>query len=284
MDFVVIEKVVVKIHHVVLEFDRPVIPQGIFGADAQQQSAGRVVKVTDIDMRPGGTHLAVDEPLIDEPAEPPSERGYPVDIAARRRQLSFNTEHPTPDLVIEPDLAAANKIGVAVRAGIRPSADMSAGVEAGPIIVLNRRRPIGRRTGRIGRLGRDWHRDQRRRNKATLQELVHTDFTPDLRVAYQRHGATRSWRVCARDALYLQTSAYLRMVLRERNFAAVSSCAVAARSNAHATTGTRRHDLEGRTRDARRVAQHRRRVLIGRQRRLEAEQIAAASIAFVAPR
>src|SRR5262245_41123920 len=75
MDFVVIQKVVVKIHHVVLEFDRPVIPQSIFGAEAKQQSAGRVVKPTDIDVRPGGTHLAVDEPLIDEPAEPPSERG-----------------------------------------------------------------------------------------------------------------------------------------------------------------------------------------------------------------
>src|SRR5262249_43292254 len=151
------------------------------------------------------------------------------------------------------------------------SADMSASVETGPIIVRNRRgSPIGRRTD-IGRLDHDWHRDQRRRNKATLQELVHTEFTPDLRVAYHRQRATRSWRVCARDALYLQTEAYSRIVLHECNFAAVSSCEVAGQSNADAATGTRRHHLKGRTCDARRVAQHRRRVVAGRQRRLEAE-------------
>src|SRR5262245_22042226 len=74
--------------------------------------------------------------------------------------------------------------------------------------------------------------------------------------------------------------ACLRIVLRECNFAAVSSCDVAARSKADAATGTRRHDHKGRTRVARGVAQHRRRVLAGRQRRLEAERIAAASIAL----
>src|SRR5258707_5519112 len=98
MDFAVGDKVVAKIHHVVLDFGRPIVSQSIFSAEAKHPSveclvsrsrgpptdAEGVAGLQSIDsgvgVGPGAAHFAVDEPLIEGPAGPRSERGNPVEL------------------------------------------------------------------------------------------------------------------------------------------------------------------------------------------------------------
>src|SRR5262245_19691179 len=95
MNFVVGEEVVAKIHHVVLDLARPVVPQSIFSAEAKHPSADRLVRRNrgkraagdgvhrgrnvDTDVGPGAAHFAVDEPTIKGPPDPCSEGGNPIE-------------------------------------------------------------------------------------------------------------------------------------------------------------------------------------------------------------
>src|SRR5215510_1477238 len=85
-----VAEVVTEIQHVVFELHRPVVPQGIFSADAEHPSTERLVSRTrrtqavhasksiGVGVGPGASQFAVDEPTIGSPAEPRSERGDPV--------------------------------------------------------------------------------------------------------------------------------------------------------------------------------------------------------------
>src|SRR5262247_3200219 len=157
-----VAEVVAEIQHVVFDLHRPVVPQGIFSADAEHPSAERLVErgrrtqaihageSIGTDMGPGASQLAVDEPTIGGPAEPRSERGNPVKagfamresdadpgnedghrsgvLYARRRHVPFNPEHPLADLVVEADLAAADKAALAIVATGPTTADMGANI------------------------------------------------------------------------------------------------------------------------------------------------------------
>src|SRR5262245_29918123 len=200
---------VVATHHVVLEFGRPIVTQSIFRAEAKHPSAGRLInrhardrhthkRRLDTRVRPGGAKFAVDEPpRIHEPAEPRCERRNPIAARlgaespkanglpyARPRQLPFHTEHVPADLVIVPDLTAAEKADVGILAA--KGADVNTRVEPTPVIIGNRwRTPI--RTRGVGGLGYTWSRDQRHRNDATLEEPVHQHDTPNESCTGTKH-------------------------------------------------------------------------------------------------
>jgi hypothetical protein len=125
-------------------------------------------------MSPGGARFAIDEPAIEGVAELRSKRGDPIEAHAstgRRecgrksrsggkdkrgvhvvlygspRDVSFDAQDPLRvDLVVEPDLAAAEKAATAAISP--PYTQMTAGIESGPVIYegdWRRGRPVGRR-------------------------------------------------------------------------------------------------------------------------------------------
>src|SRR5215813_6341782 len=85
----------IELHHVVFHLYRPIVPQGIFGADAKHPSADRIAARNrpkkagerhadaPTTMRPGGAQLAVDKPPIECVAEPPGECRDPVEARLR---------------------------------------------------------------------------------------------------------------------------------------------------------------------------------------------------------
>src|SRR5262245_10519844 len=74
----------IEIQHVVFKLHRPIVPQGIFGAEPEHPSADRIAgrkrhtthrahinETAAAGMRPGGAQLAVDEPPIECDARSP---------------------------------------------------------------------------------------------------------------------------------------------------------------------------------------------------------------------
>src|SRR5262245_9585026 len=236
-----VAEVVAEIQHVVFDFHRPVVPQGIFSADAEHPSAERLVKrrrrshavqageSIGTDVGPGASQFAVDEPTIGGPAEPRSERGNPVEagftmresgsdpgnedrhrsgvLYTRRRYVPFDPKHPLANLVVESDLAAADKTALAIVATGPPAADMAADIEPGPVVNDGQRRSIGRWPPSIGGLSHNVRRGQRRCNAADCQESVHC-MAPGLQTAPSRdRSSKRSGPHNANCALYLRAGA-----------------------------------------------------------------------------
>src|SRR5215470_3100545 len=96
---------VVEIQHVVLDLRRPVVAQGIFGADAEHPPADRVAerhRHSNTGARdgkaaaavcPGGAQLAVDEPAIECEACPAGECGDPVEAPCRAECSNWHVIH-----------------------------------------------------------------------------------------------------------------------------------------------------------------------------------------------
>src|SRR5712671_2492912 len=180
-----------EVHHVVLNLRSPVVPQSIFGPDAQHPPADGLVDRDRADSHaihadaggcacvgPRAAKFAIDEPTIEGVAKPGSERGDPIETRAgvgcrnnprpnsrraravlysRPRDICFEAHDPLIDLVIEPDLTAAEKAAAVAAAVVvgPPHAEMSAGIESGPVKERDWRRwrPVGRTARRIGGFG-----------------------------------------------------------------------------------------------------------------------------------
>src|SRR5262245_36163143 len=79
----------IEIHHVVFELHRPIVPQGIFRAEAEHPSVDRIAathtEVAHADaaaaMRPGGAQLAVDKPPIECKARPSGDCRDPIEAS-----------------------------------------------------------------------------------------------------------------------------------------------------------------------------------------------------------
>src|SRR5258708_39385477 len=107
-------------------------------------------------MSPRTAKLAIDKPTIKGVTEPGSKRGDPIEahvdalkryakavLYGRPRDIRFEAHYPLIDLVIEPDLAAANKPATPAIAVGPAHASMCAGIESGPRKVRDRRwRPV----------------------------------------------------------------------------------------------------------------------------------------------
>src|SRR5262249_9110467 len=171
--------ITINIHPVVFDLGRPIVPERILGADAEQQSTRRSVRNAhpgqEIFVAPRAAHFAVDHPTVDSPAEARSDRGRPVEIPAGPRHIRFNAKDPLASLIIEADLPAAQEAAVAV---VDPSAaDMAASVEPGPVI--DRRKLRTDRRTLIRGISENGRRYQRRRNNKTrLQTRIHVVTPP----------------------------------------------------------------------------------------------------------
>src|SRR5215470_5727949 len=166
----------IEFHSVVFELHRPIVPEGIFGADAEHPSADRTaarkrepIKAGDVHadvpaaVRPGSAELTVDKPPIEGVTGPPSQCRDPVEARlgmnhseikglfdAGGGHLPFNPEHPLAELVIESSLATADSTAPIVAAD---NDDMATEIEPGPVVNNARRRAIDwpRSIGGLGR-------------------------------------------------------------------------------------------------------------------------------------
>src|SRR6266436_1204017 len=207
VEFTVAEgTIAAEVHHVVLNLRGPVFPQSIFSPDAKhpptdsfvyrkaRQEHGRAVEARAC-MSPCPAKFAIDEPAIEGVTEPRSKRRDPIEVSmdradadklaftyGRPSDIRFEAEYPLIDLVIEPDLTAAEKaaaVAAAVAVG-PPHAEMSAGIESGPVKEWDWRRwrPVGRTARRIGGFGYSGRGCKQHRGQTKLQQPGLTHFTP----------------------------------------------------------------------------------------------------------
>src|SRR5262249_38251850 len=167
---------ITKVHHVIFDLGGPVVPQS--GPDAKHPPSDGLVDRDRGDLHaiysgaggpatvgPGPAHFAVDQPIVEGVADPRSECGDPIEarlsvsgyygsgagdrcanavLYGRPREISFDAQHPLIDLVIEPDLTAADQAGAIIGPA---DAGMNTGIESGPVIDKRDR-------GRWGRISR----------------------------------------------------------------------------------------------------------------------------------
>src|SRR5260221_2655391 len=179
-----------KVHRVKFDLGGPVVPQSILGTDANHPPTGGPVGRDRTEPRdihtgagvdPGPARLAIDKPTIEGVTDPGSQRGDPIDARVRRphafnvraapygrpRELPFDAQQPLIDLVVVPDLTAADQTTAA--AIEPPRADMNAGIEPGPVVDQGDS-PVGRNARHIGGVGYDGRRREHRRGKTQLDQ------------------------------------------------------------------------------------------------------------------
>src|SRR5713101_552497 len=155
-------------------------------------------------MSPSAAKFAIDKPTIEGVTEPGSKRGDPIEaqvnalkryakavLYGRARDICFEAQYPLIDLVIEPDLTAAEKAAAPAAIAVGPTdAEMSAGIESGPVVEQGdwrRWRPVGRTAHRIGGVGYGGRRCEYSRGKTQRDQLARTHLRSPSRKSRYPH-------------------------------------------------------------------------------------------------
>src|SRR5947209_2288080 len=215
------DRPVTEVHVVIFELRRPSRRKGVLDAGANRPAdacvgyvdgAGERVAIRrELVVCPGHAALAVDKPAIEREAGTAGQSRNPVHVRIERvaercandrtgdgaavdaapREATFRAEHELADLIIEPDLAAAEKAVAFVRdiqaESVAPIflgptvTDVAADVESGPIIrdrqhtggrrLVNRSRDVrGKRDAAEG--GRSHYSDKQTTHRATTHLVL----------------------------------------------------------------------------------------------------------------